>query len=300
MATGSSEYIYEIARDDPTAEIKLFQIDLSPFGEAVYYYCSSKNILDASITWQGQAYTAIPIDFKEGVYSLDRPPERPTLSMTNLGNLFGSFAASYNDLVGAEVTIITTYARFLDAVNFPGSVNPDAANTGQQPEVYRISRKANENKIFIEFELGSPFEFNTRFPSRSVNPHRCIADYRDGDTCPYAGGPVTDVDGNFFSNAIFQSASAGAYNPATSYAANVWVTYEVKPKMDLGSGYVRTLVFVSLQSSNQGHDPLSSPTWWKQDVCVKSLEWPGCKAHFRNNYPLPFNGFPGINHLPRF
>lgn len=299
MPLGSPKYIYEIARDNPSAEITLFEVDLTPVGETLLRYYSQVNeeIVNKHLWWQGNAYYPFPVGYTPGQYSLDKPPERPTLTLSNIGGLFGGYAASYDDLIGIEVTIFTTYVKFLDAANFPAG-NPDAQNTGQAPETYRISRKLSENKRLIEFELGSPFDFNTKFPARSVNPHTCIADYRDADTCGYTGPPITDANGNYFATASL--VSRGAYNPATTYATNDWVTLTVAPKMDLSSGFTRTIAFVSIQGSNTGNHPLSSPTWWTRDTCVKCLDLPGCAAHFNKALPLPFNGFPGINSLPRF
>ena len=66
-----------------------------------------------------------------------------------------------NDLTGATVTRIRTLARFIDAVNFPSNVNPYGTPdpTAEFPqEIYKIDRKAAENRETVQFELASVFD----------------------------------------------------------------------------------------------------------------------------------------------
>ena len=75
-----------------------------------------------------------------------------------------------NDLTGATVTRIRTLARFLDAVNFPGDINPYGTpdNTAEFPqEIYKIDRKSAENREVVQFELAAVFDLaGIRAPKR--------------------------------------------------------------------------------------------------------------------------------------
>ena len=75
-----------------------------------------------------------------------------------------------NDLTGATVTRIRTLARYLDAVNFPGSSNPFGTPdpTAEFPqEIYKIDRKSAENRDVVEFELAAVFDLaGIRAPKR--------------------------------------------------------------------------------------------------------------------------------------
>ena len=66
-----------------------------------------------------------------------------------------------NDLTGATVTRIRTLARFIDAVNFPGNINPYGTPDDQAEfpqEIYKIDRKASENREVVTFELAAVFD----------------------------------------------------------------------------------------------------------------------------------------------
>ena len=75
-----------------------------------------------------------------------------------------------NDLTGATVTRIRTLARFLDAVNFPGDINPYGTpdSTAEFPqEIYKIDRKSAENRDTVQFELASVLDLaGIRAPNR--------------------------------------------------------------------------------------------------------------------------------------
>ena len=61
-------------------------------------------------------------------------------------------------------------ARFLDAVNFPGSSNPLGTpdTTAEfKREIYTVDRKATENREIVEFELAAVFDLaGIRAPKR--------------------------------------------------------------------------------------------------------------------------------------
>ena len=66
-----------------------------------------------------------------------------------------------NDLTGATVTRIRTLARYLDAINFSGGINPLGTPdpTAEFPqEIYKIDRKASENREVVTFELAAVFD----------------------------------------------------------------------------------------------------------------------------------------------
>ena len=75
-----------------------------------------------------------------------------------------------NDLTGATVTRIRTLARFIDAVNFPGNINPYGTpdSTAEFPqEIYKIDRKSAENREAVQFELAAVFDLaGIRAPQR--------------------------------------------------------------------------------------------------------------------------------------
>ena len=101
---------------------------------------------------------------------------RPKLTVSNaLGTITAILlnvnkVTAGNDLAGATVTRIRTLARYIDAVNFPGGTNPLGTPdpTAEFPkEIYKIDRKAAENRDIVEFELAAAIDMvGVRAPQR--------------------------------------------------------------------------------------------------------------------------------------
>ena len=101
---------------------------------------------------------------------------RPTLTVSNaLGTITSILltvnqTTTGNDLTGATVTRIRTLAKFLDAVNFAGGVNPYGTpdpNAEFPQEIYSIDRKASETRDAVSFELAAPIDLaGVRAPKR--------------------------------------------------------------------------------------------------------------------------------------
>ena len=108
--------------------------------------------------------------------------------MANVTGIISVLARTYQDLVGCKLTRRRTMAKYLDAVNFPGGVNPSADPTAALPDdVYFIDRKASENKVLVEFELAAAFDVaGVQIPRRYVVQNVCPWAYRSGE-CGYAG-----------------------------------------------------------------------------------------------------------------
>ena len=92
-----------------------------------------------------------------------------TPNMSAILVLTNSFTAG-NDLTGAKVTRIRTMAKFVDAANFSGAINPFGTpdpNAEFPREVYYIDRKSAENREVVQFELAAVFDMaGIRAPKR--------------------------------------------------------------------------------------------------------------------------------------
>ena len=130
---------------------------------------------NGDIVWAGNTYLKMPIKAEGFAYQKGQLP-RPTLTVSNaLGTITAillnvNTVTTGNDLTGATVTRIRTLARYLDAVNFSGGTNPLGTPdpTAEFPqEIYKIDRKANENRETVEFELAAVFDLaGIRAPKR--------------------------------------------------------------------------------------------------------------------------------------
>ncbi len=99
-------------------------------------------------------------------------------------------------VAGCKLTRIRTFARFLDAVNFPGG-NPAADPTqALPPEIWYIDRKAGEDGQTMSFEIAASLDLvAVKLPRRQFIQNCCTWVYRGAD-CGYAGPPVADIGGN--------------------------------------------------------------------------------------------------------
>ena len=175
----SSAIVSNLQNTNPSAIIELFtlQLDNSLHGATtIYRFHAGSSLKDnGEIVWAGNTYQRFPIKAEGFAFRQGQLP-RPTLTVSNaLGTITAillsvNTTTAGNDLTGATVTRIRTLARFLDAVNFPGDINPYGTpdSTAEFPqEIYKIDRKSAENRDTVQFELASVFDLaGIRAPNR--------------------------------------------------------------------------------------------------------------------------------------
>ena len=175
----SSAIVSNLQNTNPSAIIELFtlQLDSSLHGATtIYRFHNGSSLKDnGEIVWAGNTYQRFPIKAEGFAFRQGQLP-RPTLTVSNaLGTITAilltvNTTTAGNDLTGATVTRIRTLARFLDAVNFPGDINPYGTpdNTAEFPqEIYKIDRKSAENRDTVQFELASVLDLaGIRAPNR--------------------------------------------------------------------------------------------------------------------------------------
>ncbi len=175
----SSAIVSNLQNTNPSAIIELFtlQLDNSLHGATtIYRFHAGSSLKDnGEIVWAGNSYQRFPIKAEGFAFRQGQLP-RPTLTVSNaLGTISAilidvNATTTGNDLTGATVTRIRTLARFLDAVNFPGDINPYGTpdSTAEFPqEIYKIDRKSAENRETVQFELASVFDLaGIRAPNR--------------------------------------------------------------------------------------------------------------------------------------
>ncbi|AHB77250.1 phage minor tail protein L [Pandoraea pnomenusa] len=187
----------EIQSLSPSALIELFVLDLSLQGGSTLYWHAGTNGLSADIIWGAQAYARYPIEAQGFKMSGTGALPRPKLSASNAQGILGALARQYNDFAGCKLTRIRTFARFLDAANFPGGVNPTADPTQELPrQIWFVDRKAQETPQLLQFDLASALDMvAVKLPRRQFIQNACPWVYRGAD-CGYTGGAVADAAGN--------------------------------------------------------------------------------------------------------
>lgn len=183
---------------DTTAEVVLYEIDLSDIapdltGDDRYLrFAPMTNELSQPIVWNGNSYTPYPI-YAEGFEINSQQPPRPTLKAANLNGVLTNLCLLYNDLLQAKLTRTTTFAKYLDAVNFrDGNANADPSQ--HKPlEVFEINQKTEENDIYIQWDLRWSFDIQgVMIPFRVMPQTICGWQYK-ADGCEWV-----PVEGSYY------------------------------------------------------------------------------------------------------
>ena len=223
----------ELGNLDPSTLLSFFEIDLSSVVGSISsslikdyaevnpslpnFEDSKDNILrfhnnirvfDSYIFWQGKTFFPAPIQAEGYEISSRGILPTPRLSMssqsdqeTEILSLIRRSIRKYGDIVGAKVTRIRTYAKFLDKNNFADIAKYDGTDgsylssfpEGYEPDPYAelprdiffIERKASESKTAIVYELSSSLDVEgVKLPRRTVQSRKCGFAYR-GCGCFY-------------------------------------------------------------------------------------------------------------------
>lgn len=174
------------------AWVELYALDLTPLSGGIVRFHAGTNALNQSVVWQGNTYQPYPIQADGFEVDGSGKMPRPRLRVSNAAGLMSSLVRQYEDFVGMRLVRKRTMVQYLDAVNFPGGVNPTADPlSALADETWFVVQKTSENKLQVEFELGSALDLQgISLPRRQIISGICSWIYRDAGTCGYAGGPV--------------------------------------------------------------------------------------------------------------
>lgn len=192
----------------PTAMVELFVLDLGKYGQTPLYFHAGTNNLNVDVVWTGQPYTRFPVEATGFDKRSNGTLPRPILKASNVGGVLGAQARAYSDFLGCKLIRKRTFARYLDAVNFPGNVNNTADTNAHFPDdIFFIDRKSNENPTSIEWELAAAMDMQgVLLPRRQCIQNCCAWVYR-GAECSYTGAAVAKEDGT--ATAIFAEDKCG-------------------------------------------------------------------------------------------
>lgn len=128
------------------AFIELFVIDLTRIGGEVHRLTAGQAVM-----FGGKEYSTYPIKMTGVNRSSDGTPTRPQLEIDNLTRLLLAEVITLGDLVGAQVTRIRTFEKYLD-----DGESPDPSSS--LVETYYINQKTNHTPSSITFELVDALE----------------------------------------------------------------------------------------------------------------------------------------------
>lgn len=185
----------EIQSLSPTALIELFVVDATVAGGGLFYFHAGTNKLGGSVVWQGNTYHPLPVEASGFDLSAKGVLPRPKLKAANENGAMSALMVEMDDLVGCKVIRKRTFAKYLDAVNFPGSVNPTAdQNQHFTDDHYFIERKVSESRKMVEWELSSAFDLEgVKLPRRQIINDSCVWIYKSAE-CGYVGTNYFDAN----------------------------------------------------------------------------------------------------------
>ena len=171
--------VTELQKINPSSIIELFTLETDEDlhgSNQIYRFHNGTNLNNnQDIIWAGNQYIKMPIQASGFAFQKGQLP-RPKLTVSNARGTITAILLNINkvtagnDLAGAKVTRIRTLARYIDAVNFPDNTNPFGTPdpTAEFPhEIYKIDRKATENREIVEFELAAAIDMvGVRAPQR--------------------------------------------------------------------------------------------------------------------------------------
>lgn len=187
---------------EPTAKVRLYEIDMTAFDAGIYRFYSGLNENESNVFWKGIEYEAFPAKIDGIQRNSSGASNRPSFVLSNITGVVTGLFVNYNELVGAIVTVIDVYAKFLDPVNFKDGINPNYDPNQESITIYRIQKPGTINKQYATFELALPMEAdNALIPSNVMTTNNCQWIYR-GIGCRYNGNkyfnakdePVTDIN----------------------------------------------------------------------------------------------------------
>lgn len=239
----------------PSAIIELFELALNATlhgsSDIWRFHNGSNTNGNGAIVWNGQTYMRYPIDCEGFEYTGKGTLPQPKLRIANLmGTITALLLAANtttpgNDLIGAKLTRIRTLGKYLDAVNFPGGVNPTADPTIQFPqEIFYVSQKSAETRDVVEFTCSASFDLqNVNAPKRQCISNICQWVYR-GTECGYSEAAYYDANDNPVANVALDacgkrlSSCKTRFNPInkTGSVVKASTTMTVDSTSGLGSG----------------------------------------------------------------
>lgn len=329
----------EIASLTPSTLITMFEIDISDIlfetGKlnqagieddiSIFRFHNSVKLFRTSIFWQGKEFFPAPIQAEGFELTTKGTLPVPKLSIAANDESISLMAVLRNrisligDLIGAKVTRIRTFAKFLDSSNFPiqtpRGFDPDP-NAEFPRDIYYIDRKSIENKSFTEYELASIFDLSdVKLPNRVVYAERCGHVYR-GEGClyEYRSRANSDVHGDAILPLI-------APARATVNDEEIWrilglprqASIRERGEYSINTKYVKAdEVYVEKNGIKyyfvaKTNNPPSGPpnlNYWIPDQCSHTCK--GCKLRWFDltnsekdgsffNTQLPFGGFLAAN-----
>ena len=140
------------------AIIELFTINMSTAiggtGVPSIHFCNWEETNGTFVKFAGEEYVPIPYQASGFAISNEGVLPNPQLTISNVALVPTGLANDYDDLLGTQIIRTRVLAKHLDNGSDPDS------NAKWPDETWFVQRKATENKLFITWELSTPFDLD--------------------------------------------------------------------------------------------------------------------------------------------
>lgn len=166
-----TQIVRDLQKQNPGGSLViLYELEM-PDG-TTWYFHDGKSAAIGDVTFDGNTYSAVPIEFDGVDTTSEGPSARPTLTIGNVLNIFrDELGASYTyeDMLGKKFTrrrTLSTYLTSSPAVELP-------------KDIFYVDRVGATSIISVSFELASPFDLEgIKLPSRIVLGGGCSWKYQ--------------------------------------------------------------------------------------------------------------------------
>ena len=132
-------------------------------------------------------YQTLPIAFGAVEISGSNKLPNPKLTISNVDGAFTRMSRDYDDLIGFRLIRIRTFAKFVDKIGSGSRQSGYDKDAHFTPDFWYFSRKTDETKLSINYELSSIFDVEgLTLPRRRMFNNFCPFEYR-GPNCKYDG-----------------------------------------------------------------------------------------------------------------
>ncbi|MDO4224232.1 MAG: phage minor tail protein L [Acinetobacter sp.] len=177
--------------------ITLYELDASKLGAGILRFHS--HLQSGAITFRGVAFEPIAMSVSGLEMRSDGKASAPNMTIANkIGDVQGAVSAyclQFKDFAGAKLKVITTLAKYLEAVNFSDG-NAHASHECKE-QIWFIEQKTSENAHQVSFELSNPIDFEgLKIPVRQISNycHWAVCGKYRGEECGYTGTAMFTKD----------------------------------------------------------------------------------------------------------
>jgi lambda family phage minor tail protein L len=152
----------------PSPWVSLFKLDTSVLGGTIYYFTPNIYANGTYLSFANNTYAPLPMDFTGWEVMADTTGgqgamPRPTLAVGNANKTLLAVVISLGDLVGATLTRVRTYEKYLD-----GQPNANTA-AYMGPDVFKVAQKTSHTNQQIVWQLTNPMDIPTAMlPARQI------------------------------------------------------------------------------------------------------------------------------------